>query len=277
MPGKTMKQKALRGKTRKATMKVTKTLTVKPLPDQQKANVLAVVRRMISRGIANKTVGNNIENGVFHNQQIAAADCYSILPQILPEGTAGGISTQLRSTDRIKPKSLTVRGQVSFAYPPNTSSTSLPVFVRVMILQQKDIKNSGSVNGNVDTANLLHAGLPTASGGDQVNYDGTTLRHYYPINKNKFRVYMDKSYYLHTSDLLNGFGGDNIGIVKKFKYTFKDLPSALTFDEGAGNNVNNFAPFIAIGYCYADGSAPSLPTITWVRANVYSQLVFEDA
>jgi len=241
--------------------------------DQQKANVLAVVRRMISRGVANKTVGNQVENNVLHNQLIQSADCYPIIPAIAPE-SAGGISTQLRSTDRIKPKSLTVRGQVSFAYPPNTSSTSLPVHVRVLILQQKDIKNSGAITGNVDTANLLHSAL---AGNDQTSYDGTTIRHYMPINTNKFRVFMDKSFYLHSSDLLNGFGGDNVGICKKFKYTFKSLPSALTFDEGTGNYVNNFAPFIAIGYTYADGSAPSGVAITWVRANVYSQLTFEDA
>lgn len=255
------------------------------MKEQQRANVLAVVRRLISRGVANKVVGNVIEQNIQHNRTITAADCYPILPAIEPDSpNAQNPTTQIRSTDRIKPKSLIVRGSVGLNYVGGGFSLpdSRPLYVRIMILAQKDIKSSGGVTGSVDTNHLLHAALPTTTPGgittlnDNVNFDGTLTSLNYPVNKNKFRVYMDKVLYLHSSDISHSFGGDNPGYSKRFKYTFKDLPTNLTFDETNGDNVNNFAPFIAIGWCMADGSSPTLAT-TLVNANVYSQLVFEDA
>jgi len=237
--------------------------------DQQKAQMLTLVKRMISRHSENKTVGYVVENAVVHNGSIIAADCEPLIGEI-----AQGNDSFNRQGDRISPKRLTVRGTISLNSGITGGLTQTPVQVRVLLLTQKDIKIGQQVISNaVDTAHLLEPNIAVAN---EVDYSGATLNHLFPVNKDLFTVYYDKTFTLNGGAQASG----SVEAVNRYSVnwskTFKKLPSTLTFDNGNGDWVNNFAPFLAIGYSYPDGSSPDTTTRRIV-STCYARLDFEDA
>lgn len=255
------------------TVKVTKTVPVPKMKDTTRAGVLAIVRRMMDKKTENKRVGFQVESNVRHNSPIGAADCVPLIGQITPIDSAVGNNDQQRIGDRIKPKSLKVRGVLALA--PDVAQSIQPIFVRVLLLAQKDIKvGSSIIAGNVDAAHLLSPDYNTGPGADQVPYSGGTASVFRPVNTDKFRVYYDKVFKL--------CGATNVTVQNelscvRWSHTFKKdkLPSALTYDAGNGDWANNFAPFLAIGYSYADGTAPDLVT-TRVVSHCDSYLSYDE-
>lgn len=238
-------------------------------------NILATVRRMMDKKIEDKRVGFKVEDNVSHNSGIGAADCLPLIDQIAPiDTTAGANATQQRIGDRIRPKSLKVRGIL--ALKPGQQTSVQPLFVRVLLLAQKDIKVGSRVTGGaVDAAHLLAPDYNSAPGADQQQYTGATACTFMPVNTDKFRVYYDKVFRLCPAT--NATVQNELSVAR-WSYTFKKdkLPATFTYDAGNGNWVNNFAPFIAIGYAYADGTAPDTVS-TKVVSHVDSLLTFEDA
>lgn len=234
------------------------------MKDLQKAQVMKLMRTLISKDTENKEVGWRIDDHL-HNSPITANECYSIV-QDIPEGTDG----DTRLGDRIKPRRLVVQGDVCInpEYNPDTRV----MYVRVIMASQKNWKQAGSTTGNIDTAHLLRPADATV--GSETNFDGTITKLRYPVNDNKFRVYYDKVFKLIPTSSASGF--PLLQAQFSFKKVFKKLPASFTFDAGAGDYPNNFAPFIAIGYCYADGSLPDT-TQTRVQTRVWSKLTYEDA
>lgn len=227
---------------------------------------------MIAKNLENKRIGNTLEYNVLHNSLIGAGDCRAIVPAIPAIGAAGGVtSNSQRIGDRVKPKSLVVKGIASLQL---ASPVQRDIYVRVVIAAQKSIKVGGQVNaGNVDTDHLLRPSYPGA-GLDQAPFTGNTLDLAYAINKDLFTVYMDKVIKLH---MCAEGGVESLGRYSaRWSYKFKKLPGSLTFDEGTGDWPNNFAPFYAIGYAYSDGTAPDT-VMTRLVSNAYSYLEFEDA
>lgn len=244
------------------------------MKDTQKVQIKEMVDRALGRRLENKFVGWSIEDCVNHNSAISAPDCVPIVQQIaqLNQITAGDSSATAREGDRINPKSLTVRGVLSLKTESQTDVKNL--LVRVMILAQKDIKVGAQVSaGAVDTARLLKPGYTTGPGDDQTQFLGLTNNVYEPVNRDLFRVYYDKVFKLCPA---TNATVENTRQVVQWSYRFKQLPSALTYDEGNGNWANNFAPFLAIGYSYADCTEPDT-IITKVKSTVSSFLSFEDA
>lgn len=233
------------------------------MKDQAKAQVMKLVRTLISKEAENKEIGWLVEQ-TSHNSPIGANDCYSILGAI-PESLTG----EGRVGDRVKPKSLIVKGVVSLnpLFQPDTK----PMYVRVIIATEKDIKVAGSTAGNVDAAHLLRSG---DTGSAEVPFDGTRLALTYPVNDNKFKVYMDKIFLLCPTSAASGFPLTNAQF--RFQKKFSKLPSSLIYDAGNGDYNNNFAPFIAIGYAYADNSAPD-GAATRISTSVHAKLSYEDA
>jgi len=218
---------------------------------------------MIGKEVENKEIGNNMEVLVAHNSAIGNADLIPIIPQI-----ASGTTGTTRLGDRVKPKALKVRGIVSVR-PESPTLTHAPIYVRVVILAQKDVKVGAAVNTQADTAHLLR---PAAAAGNEVAFLGNRNELQYPINNNKFRVYMDKVFLLAPSTGVEAQPQASF----RWSYTFKQLPATLSYDEANGDWANNFAPFYGIGYCYADGSSPDAIT-TRLITDTYSILSFEDA
>lgn len=231
---------------------------------------------MIARETENKAIGWDVENQVAHNASITPGDCYSLVNMIEPIDSATANTAQQRMGDKIKPKSLRVHGMVTLN--PAYSDTSIPLYVRVIIATQKNLKvGSQIVAGGVATASLLRPAI-AGVGTDQVGWTGASQQLLYPVNRNLFRVYYDKVHKLTPQNASVPFvdGSPNSGFTYRWKYKFKDLPAKFTFDETNGDWPNNFAPFVATGYCLADGSPTPTPDVR-IQQSVFSILEFEDA
>lgn len=231
-----------------------------------------MVKTLLGRKTENKAVGWTVESSVSHNSAIGAADCVPLLQDIGPLDATGGFNTSVqRIGDKIQPKSLRVRGCVSIKTDQNTTQN---LYVRVIIASQKDIKvSSGIIAGGVNAAALLRPMLNTAAGADEAAYTGSTQSSLQPINTDLFRVYYDKTFLICPA---SNQTVENTKGSFRWDYDFKSLPANLTYDNTNGNYANNFAPFMALGYCYADGTAPDTVT-TRIVSNTYSLLTFEDA
>lgn len=218
---------------------------------------------MISRDAETKERGFILEQNVVHNAPISDADVIPIVGSI-PEGT----DSLTRLGDRIKPKSLTVRGIISTN--PDYNPNNKPLIVSVYILSCKDRKTNALVQAGAGLADLLK---PNIGGTEQVPFDGSTLRSTFPVNTEKFRVYYQKKLLLAPGSVT---AGTRQFEALRWKYSFKQLPASLTFDEATGDDANNFAPFLVMGYSYADGTVGETLQ-TRIISNAFSQLRYEDA
>lgn len=227
-----------------------------------------VAKKVISRRAEDKVCGSPVEADVLHNSAIGSADCEPVIMQI-PQG----VDSNKRIGDRVSPRSLKVKGVISVSSEAAPLALPKDVYVRVLLLAQKDVKAGAAIlSGAIDAQALLRAGY--GGTGDAIPFSGDTSDLCQPINTNLFRVYMDKQFKLDVSNLT---GGPSAPLSREWSYTFtkKHLPASLYFDEGNGDWPNNFAPFLAIGYAYADGSAPDTVG-TRIISNCISHLYFED-
>jgi len=226
------------------------------------------MRKMLGKDVENKEIGHSIEVLTNHNSAIANPDLVPIIPEI-----ASGTDGSTRLGDRIKPKSLVVKGVFSIKTDDDYIDNKA-LLVRCLILSQKDVKVGSRVGVDTDPSHLLRTAIPAAS---EIPFAGNRNEILYRVNENKFRVYMDKTFLLApTAATADPLGNSQVNNVRTFSYVFKDLPANLTFDEGNGDWANNFAPFFCLGYAFADGSSPDV-VATRVISDVYSRLSYEDA
>jgi len=225
---------------------------------------MQIVKATLARASENKTVGYNVESNVVHNGPISDADVVPILGSI-----QSGTESNQRIGDRVKPKSLRVRGVIGLN--PDYNPNNKPMIVTVMLLACKDKKTNALVAAGAGLADLLK---PNINGSEQVPWDGSTLRATYDINTEKFRVHMAKQFRIAPGSLA---GGTREFDFVKWTHRFKSskMPASLTWDEGTGDDCNNFAPFLVIGWCYTDGTATDVqPRLI---SNCSSEFTFEDA
>jgi len=226
------------------------------------------VARAIARAVEDKEIGFEPERDVLHNSAISSADCEPLVGQISQGDTA-----HTRQGDRIKPKSLRVKGMLSWT--PAGCNTSQNMYVRVIIASQKTVKVGSQVLSGIDTTHLLKPGFPSSP---EVAFGGATRELNYPINTDLFRVYLDKVIMLAPNNVAGG-GCEAMPLYsKRWSYTFKKgkLPASFTYDAGNGDWANNFAPFVAIGYVYPDGTTGDSIT-TKLYSTIFSSLTYEDA
>lgn len=222
----------------------------------------SIVKKQLDRNTEDKKIGWTVDFAQ-HNSGISTADMYPIV-QLISQGD----NSYNREGARISPKSLIVRGTVSLVnvtgQPDNT-----PLYVRLIMASQKDVKVSTQTNLQCDSLHLLRPALP---GSDQIAFTGTLLNLNYPVNDLKFRTYMDKVVKLTpvTDGSKETRGTQSYRFVKRIP-----CPKYMTFDTGNGDAVNNFAPFFCVGYCYQDGTPPDVVQ-TRIFAQVSSILTFED-
>lgn len=259
----TFQGKVTMKKNSKGVMKKTMTLPASFM----KTAVTKIVKTQIARATENKQIGWQVESNTQHNSPIGAADCVPLVQEI-----TNGVTAQARVGDRVKPKSLKVRGILSFN--PDDCNTSQNIYARVLILAQKNIKTGQAVSaGGVDTGRLLK---PSLVGAPETAFAGATMDLNTPVNTELFRVYMDKVIKF-TVSTVSGGGREAMPLYSaRWSKVFKQLPASFTYDQGNGDWANNFAPFLAIGYAYSDGTAPDTIT-TKLISNVLSVLDYEDA
>jgi len=235
--------------------------------------VATAVKRIVLKNQETKHVGVNAVNTSFNSSISAASECYPVVPAVA-EGDAG----HNRSGDKVKPVILVVKGHVQYdeAFQGNFAP---PSTVRVMILSQKNLKTNGDLS-RVDTAHLLKDNIATDTARA---YTGSMFDNLAPINTDLFKVHMDRKIKM-LPQLYTGLGNTTdtntktlSGTQRTYAFTARiKCPANLYFDDGNGNNPNNFAPFICLGGV-CDDNAGAFSANTPYRLTAQSILYFKDA
>lgn len=247
-------------KSKKTTTKAKKSNRVARIKD---------VKRLIHRNIENKHVSRVVDNSE-HNSSVGNADRYPICPLVKV-----GTSQFTRTGDSIKPKYLKLRYRVNWS-----ESTFLlgkhSCTVRVMIVQQRDVKNEAYLT-NFDINNLLRIN-DGGSALENLSFTGQVNDCLYPINTDLFTVYHDAKIPL-MGELASGAGGTTTWSdlqVPHYRTVYIKCPATLHFSDSTKFNPDNFCPVMLVGYAYNDGTAPDIVN-TAVRVDAVSELVYEDA
>lgn len=228
--------------------------------------VKKIVNRVLDRKLEDKHIIWQLDNLTVHNSAISSADVVPIVQQI-----AQGSGSEQRIADRISPKYLRVSGVVSLKDSNSTTLDYHPITVRVMAFRQNDVV-VGSSSTSVDTSNLIR---DTAGGTGSRQFTGLTSDLMLPINDDKFIKIFDRQFTLAPQFASGVVTVPMPNYQRKYSFRVK-LPKQLKYDAGTGNWANNFAPFMAVGYAYADGTAPDSVT-TRIRNTAVAHLQFEDA
>lgn len=240
--------------------------------------VTKVVKRVLKR--TNETKYVSLQQDLSFNSTISSAsEAYPMCPAV-PQGT----DDFQRIGDKIQGKYLIIRGKVQYNNSfLDTAGTQFipPATCRLMILSQNNVKTSGDVNaGRVDVAHLLKDNVGT---GSARSYSGTQYDNLAPINKDLFKVHLDKKIRLNWINhqivvtdpgvsISHDVGNDRT----KYFYCKIKLNKGMKFDDGTGNYPNSFAPFMVFGSVNDDGSAPWTAS-TPFHVTVLSTLYFSDA
>lgn len=246
-------------------------LTRKPRLSKPVAKAVRVIaKRAVSRTEETKHACKTIENQVGHNSAIGSADAVALIPSI----GQGGDDYQ-RIGNKISPKGLYLKGRLGLSY--NSQGNNRPIYVRVMVLSQKNVKDSSQIPSSFSYDNLLKANDVSASATGNVAYDGTPRNSMYPVNDDLFVVHYKRDF-LMTPSLANGTDSgieSNPKGIRKFGCKVA-IPKALTYLSATATVPQNSAPFVVVGYCYADGTSPDTTT-TRLTSTMVSTLYFKDA
>lgn len=257
--------------TMKNKVKITKTVRPAVLSAPVQATVKTMVKRAIHKESENKRVGSVGVDATF-NSGIAGNEAYSLLPPI-----AVGADGNQRIGDKVRPRSLIVRGTVQWDHAFASANYCPPSTGRLLILTQKNIKvGTGGTIPGFDASHLLRDNIGTDVARQ---YNGGAFDNLAPINTDLFRVYMDKKVkllpYLNTPQAATQLMA--AGTTKTYSFSVRiKCPATLTYDDGNGNFANNFAPFFVFGAVCDDGTGPYTQSTPW-RVRVSSILDYEDA
>lgn len=229
------------------------------------ASVTALVKRIVHKGRENKFKGYNV---LVQNITPAITNAHVILPP-LDKGT----EDFERIGDKVQPKSLILRGQLSIDHDTNVMSDS--VHVRLMVLRVREAqRNTLALTQFIAKASTLlnpNYGVGTSLNG----YTGVPINNLQDINTDSFRVLKDRIYELNPAFYVAGYPQpSNFRSVKQVKMSIP-LPSSLMYSDDT-SEAQNYAPVLCIGYCYPDGR-PLEAGEQRVNARFFSKIVYEDA
>lgn len=174
---------------------------------------------------------------------------------------------------------LYIKGTVQYdpvgMVPDNTQLT--PTTCRLMVLEQKNQKDSSMISSRTSVLSLLDPRLGTDA---PTAYTGTFPSNEAPINKDLFRVLADRKFRFNW-DYQGNFGTAGVGagsnLTKHFTLRIK-CPKTLSYDPtvGSANQPVNFAPFLCFGYTYDTSVTPDFVS-TAFKVRVLSTMYFKDA
>jgi len=225
----------------------------------QKASVMTLVKNLINKKSETKYVTRLPENNVGHNSAISAGDIIPITPLV-----AQGTEDYQRLGDSIKPISMVVRGHLSIR--GGAAYTNKVLLARVMVLSAKSYKTDAAIVSNAAAiANSLLR--PNYEGGPYViQFGGATSDLYQPVNADAYRVHYDKIIEIAPSTADGGLE-EQPASCKRWRAKIP-LPATLNYDTTtAGDEPTNFAPFLCVGYAFADGTSPDVLTTRLLSTN----------
>lgn len=225
---------------------------------------------MINDASETKHIAKDIWQRVGFNNSIGSSDMYDLLPPL-----SQGTGEYQRVGARVSPTYFTLKGQLAI----NTNEErSLVPELRLMVLNAKAYKNYVALNGAGIKLALANTLLEVGDG-TKTSYDGSVIRHDYPINNDVFTVLHDKKYKLASSyaAVSNQRTADDTRRYVNFTLKVK-LPKTLMYEDAGGLGVTypqNAAPFIALGFCYPDDTTPS-DLLTPIIGNLHARMTYED-
>lgn len=231
-----------------------------------KATISTLVKNLINKKAETKYVSHTVEYQTAHNSAITAGDIIPIMPQVVQ-----GDGDYERLGDSVKPLSLRLRGLLSMNR--NAVDSNQVLLVRVLVLSAKAYKSTAGVSANTGTIfnNLLKPNDDTATSVGPWTGDQRQLS--WPVNADAYKVHYDKVFRIAPSTP-EGIE-ENPASYARWSCKIK-TPANLDFDNASSANYpTNFAPFLAIGYCYADGTGPDL-VATKIVSYANSYLKYKD-
>lgn len=252
----------------------------KETPAQHSRNKSKIMKQMVRvaraavKSAAETKFVSRTQDLSFNSTISSASECYPLMPPI-PQG----VDDYQRIGDKVSGRYLYIKGHVqynaAFINTPRVDNYVPPSTIRLLILSQKNIRANAQVASLADVGNLLKDNVST---GVARAYVGAMTDNLAPINKDLFRVHMDrkvKMNAIYQSSDTTGTGGW-VGL-KTYYFTARiKLPKTLYFDATNGDNPNNFAPFMCLGSVLEDGSSP-FSIQTPYRVTFLSTAYFDDA
>lgn len=232
--------------------------------------ILRVVKNYESRQLETKQQTVSMTYTLFNSSIGSVSEFYPLMPAVI-----AGTSNNNRIGDTIQPTKLIIRGYISFASDSNINAQE--IISRMFVLQDKSVKNYNLLTSM--SIKILD------NGATDVPFTGSLLDIIMPQNKKRFRFFSDRK---HTFLKSYGYTNPTTGTsqvsmhsstVKYFTVTLtpKHLPAKLTYDPSDNNAYPlNFAPFIALGYAYAQNNTPD-NIETKIGMSYTSTLYYKDA
>jgi len=224
--------------------------TTKPRTFAKK--VLDVIHRQAENKIAYATTGDAILKFPASCTFGQGLNIFSPLPAI-----ARGTNEGDRIGNTIKPLSLKVKGYLFYkpaAASGNYNSDQSRVAVRMMVLQPKQFSSNTNASSTSWYGQVLQKQNTT------VAPTGKISDLMAPINKDVFKVWYDKIYYMSTTEVAQAtavgyYMIENKDATKFFNLDIK-LPKTLTYDDSnsSGTQPINCSPQILMTWCYMNGA-----------------------
>jgi len=256
-------------KYRKSSKKTYKKKAYKKKSSRLSKPMKNAIKRIVRGQQETYNAGHIIEVNVAHNSPISAGDCYPILP-IVNQGT----TDYNRRGDTIVPISCTIKGYV--AINEDIVDQYTPCVVRVMVLEQKNIKTQAQLSSTFAASSLLKVNDASTSVNTK-QFVGSSQDLLYPINTDLFKVHCDKLITLIPT-YYPTFNVDLAPSKAFAKWSCKvPLPKKLHYPDDAATLPDNCCPFVCIGYGYPNGHSPDTLTPTLVKSNNFAMLKYKDA
>ena len=209
--------------------------------------------------------------GIQFNAAIQTGTNYQLIPPV-PTGPDVG----QRLGNKISPKRLVC----DFWVCNDNEGSSFNAIYRMFILESLNIRDTTQIN-TVDMSTLLDYGQA------QGPFDGYTTTVSGPVNKDQFKVLMDKTYTMNktagvdpaiTNTYIGGQVAPNTNQIRHVRVSLK-CPKVLHYGTAAQVLPDGWAPFFNMGYCIpAYTSADGVDTtITRLRCAWRSTLYYTDA
>lgn len=236
-----------------------------------------VVKSLTEDKQAYTSIGSGNSLVMFNSGIDSTGDYQPVVPAI-----GQGVDTNQRIGEKIRAKSLNIRGYVRLTPNSVSNSTSLPqVAVRLMVLSMKNRPNWTAVTNDAAPLQTL-----LLKGGTTTAFTGILSDLMAPINRDVFTVHADRKFYL-KQDRLVGIGAsipsqyiamDSSKTVRFFNIRVKCKDRILRYDEdiSADSYPVNFCPFLVMGYVYLDGTTTPDTLSTNVGLSYISTLTYED-
>lgn len=215
------------------------------------------VKRMISKRMENKLAGQvlTVPTTPFINTP-------GVFLPLLPSIAQGDTDNQ-REGNKVFPRRLRVAITVAYLRSPSTPIQSNSILYRILAVSDKKFNHIPIALNQTDASHLLDSGT-----GEHA-YLARIEDYLAPVNSECYKVHKD----------IRGkisFGTDEVNMYNTYTHVFTiNCPKVLSYNDNQ-TFPTNFAPMLAVGYSFADGTIPT-DQFNPMNVTLQTTLYYEDA